>query len=145
MKLQAKSRLLAFSPTGELTDVVRKDLAQKLKALGLKVEPQYRTDDVYPTVLYFEFESGSWSLTLGEVSKGTAELFVTTPIEATNNALRLFTRSKDWSGVEAVNAQVSRCLKVLKKTGIEFYLENPNVVHKLVSIAGVYKIPKELK
>ena len=145
MLLRAKSRLLAFAPPHELTAVIRRHMVEALHKQGLKISPQTSEGDIYPTLLYFDFESLSWTMSLGEVLKGKAWVYVTTPVEATNAALRLFTRERDWSGVEDVNAMVRRCLKMLEKTGVAFGLESPNVIHKLVSIAGLYTIPKELK
>lgn len=145
LKLQAKSRLLAFAPGHELTAVIRERMTAALHKVGLKVQPQNDDHNIYPTILYFDFESLSWTMSLGEIIKNNATLYVTTPVEATNEALRHFTREKDWSKVEALNEMVRRCLTVLAKTGIKFEEENPNVIHKLISIAGVYKIPKELK
>jgi hypothetical protein len=145
MKLQAKSRLLAFAPPQELTALIRRTMAKALHEVGLKVHPQADEHNTYPTILYFDFESGSWSMSLGEVIDGKAQVFVSTPVDKVNAALRLFTRQKDWSGVEDVNAMVRRCLAVLKKTGLSFYEEDPNVIHKLVSIAGTFPVPKQLK
>jgi len=144
MKLQAKSRLLAFAPTSELTDVIRTRVAEALHKVGLKVQPQHSAG-IYPTILYFDFESSSWAISIGEVQHGVAQLFVETPREITNEALRLFTRTKSWDGVEAANELVRRCLAILKKTGIHFELEQPNVIHKLVTIAGTFPVPKQLK
>jgi hypothetical protein len=144
MKLQAKSRLIAFAPPHELTAVIRDRIADAMRKVGFKVKP-YDDEATYPTILYFEFESGLWSMSLGEVQSGSAQIFVATPTEATNEALRHFTRNKDWSLVEDVNAMVKRCLSKLQKAGLDFREERPNVIHKLISIEGRYPIPKELK
>ena len=145
MKLQAKSRLRAFAPPHDLTVVIRDRMVPLLKKVGLVAQPQNDEDNVYPTLLYFEFESESWTMSLGEVLSGKALVYVTTPGEVTNEALRHFTRNKDWSKVEATNEMVKRCLAKLKETGLKFELESPNVIHKLVTIMGQYPVPKELK
>jgi hypothetical protein len=145
MNLQAKFRLLAFSPTRQQATIIRDHLVPLLKSVGLKVSSVDDRDNVYPTVTNFEFEDYLWTISIGEIFNNVAHLFVIPPVEVSNAGLRLFTRTGDWSGVEKANEMTLRCLSVLKDTGVKFVAEAPNPVHRLFGITATYKIPRLLK